>query len=105
MAFTASTHDLFFVLFSARFYQNLQSALSTDQLKLQEISESEISQEPQNHPHRLNGDTEENQKEGRNKSTFYKHRRKRERLCESDDCQEKGSGNDPDLEDCFDLFS
>lgn len=89
-----------------RFYQNLQSALSGDQLKIQQTSDTETSQEPQSHPQRLNGDTEENQKKGSNKNSVYKHRKKREQLCETDDdCHEDESSNEPDLEDCFDLFS
>ncbi|XP_074545064.1 tRNA wybutosine-synthesizing protein 3 homolog [Halichoeres trimaculatus] len=89
-----------------RFYQNLWSALSDDQFKTQQVLENELSQEPQSHPHGLNRDTEGNQKEGKNKSTVYKHRKKREQPCESvDHCHEEGSRDVPDLEDCFDLFS
>ncbi|XP_034558840.1 tRNA wybutosine-synthesizing protein 3 homolog [Notolabrus celidotus] len=86
-----------------RFYQNLQSALSRDQL----TKGTETSQEPRNHPHRLNKETEEEkQKEERNKRTDYKQEKKRQQqLSQTDGCHGTGSCSVLDLEDCFDLFT
>ncbi|XP_020485509.1 tRNA wybutosine-synthesizing protein 3 homolog [Labrus bergylta] len=90
-----------------RFHQNLQSALSRDQIKELQTPDTEISQELQDHLHTVEAEEEggEKQKEEKNKTTVYKRRRKREQHCQTDCCHGDGSSSAPDLEDCLDLFT
>ncbi|XP_031734535.1 tRNA wybutosine-synthesizing protein 3 homolog [Anarrhichthys ocellatus] len=86
-----------------RFYQNLQSALTTEKLQKLQIPNPPISQEPQDT--RLETERgEEEQKEEKKKTSVYKRRRKREH-CRADCCHGDGSSLVPELDDCLDLFT
>lgn len=94
------------VLVLSRFYQNLQSSMSTEKLHKLQIPDPPISQELQDPSHRL--ETEnwgEEEKEEKNKTTVYKRRRKRERHHQTDCCHGDESSSVPGLDDCWDLFT
>uniref|UniRef100_UPI0037E9AF52 tRNA wybutosine-synthesizing protein 3 homolog isoform X1 n=1 Tax=Semicossyphus pulcher TaxID=241346 RepID=UPI0037E9AF52 len=89
-----------------RFYQNLQSALSIEPPEKLQIPDTEISQELQDHPHRLETEKgEEKHEEEKNKTTVYKRRRKRDHHHQADCCHGDGSSSAPELDDCLDLFT
>ncbi|XP_036939416.1 tRNA wybutosine-synthesizing protein 3 homolog isoform X2 [Acanthopagrus latus] len=89
-----------------RFYQNLQTALSTEKLKKLQIPDPPSSQELQDSPCRPeteNGEADE--KEDKIKTSVYKRRRKRQHHHQTDCCHGDGSSNGPEPEDCLDLFT
>ncbi|XP_059201380.1 tRNA wybutosine-synthesizing protein 3 homolog [Centropristis striata] len=83
-----------------RFYQNLQSALSSE--KQQKF---EISLEAQETPQRLETQGGEEEEKEKKKESVYKRRRKREHHHQTDCCHGDGSSIVTELEDCVDLFT
>lgn len=90
-----------------RFYQNLQSALSTEKLQKLQIPDPPIAQELQDPPHSLETEKgKEKEERQKNKTSVYKRRRKREQHHETDCCHGDGPGRSmPELDDCLDLFT
>ncbi|XP_071760725.1 tRNA wybutosine-synthesizing protein 3 homolog isoform X1 [Centroberyx gerrardi] len=88
-----------------RFHQNLQSALSAEQLQKLQIPDTPNSQELQNQdpPRRL--DTGKGEGEERNKTSVYKRRRKRGQQHQTDCCNSDADSSPTELEDCLDLFT
>ncbi|XP_054452291.1 LOW QUALITY PROTEIN: tRNA wybutosine-synthesizing protein 3 homolog [Anoplopoma fimbria] len=93
-----------------RFYQNLQSALTTEKLPKLQIPNPPISQEPQDT--RLETERgeeeeeeEEEEQEEKKKTSVYKRRRKREQHHQADCCHGDRSSLVLELEDCLDLFT
>lgn len=95
----------FFVVF--RFYQNLQSALPAEKLQKLQIPDPPISQDLQDSPHKLGTESGEqaDEKKGKNKTSVYQRRRKREKHHQTDCCNGDGSGSVSELDDCLDLFT
>ncbi|XP_078029004.1 tRNA wybutosine-synthesizing protein 3 homolog isoform X3 [Epinephelus lanceolatus] len=83
-----------------RFHQNLQSALPTEKLHKLQMSDSPVSQEPQEVPYRA-----ETEKGETNKTSVYKRRRKREQHHQTYCCHGDGPSIVPELDDCLDLFT
>ncbi|KAM3604614.1 uncharacterized protein V6R79_013926 [Siganus canaliculatus] len=84
-----------------RFYENLQSALTTEKLQKLQVPESPDSEELQHPPDSLETEKEEKT----NKTSVYQRRRKRERHRRTDCCHDNVSGDVPELDDCLDLFT
>ncbi|XP_029930166.1 tRNA wybutosine-synthesizing protein 3 homolog [Myripristis murdjan] len=89
-----------------RFYQNLQAALSAEQLQKLQIPDTPSSQQLQNQkaPHRLETEQREEGEET-NKASVYKRRRKRGQQVGTDCCNVDADSSPPELEDCLDLFT
>lgn len=100
-----SDFDFFFVIF--RLYQNLQSALPSENLKKLQIPDPAISQARQDSTHRLEAEKgeEAEEKAEKNRTSVYQRRRKREKQLQSDCCHGDVSGCEPELDDCLDLFT
>nr|XP_019960819.1 PREDICTED: tRNA wybutosine-synthesizing protein 3 homolog [Paralichthys olivaceus] len=81
-----------------RFYQNLQSALMTEQLQKLQLPDPPSSQEPQHPPNRL-----ETEKDEKNKTSVYKRRRKRQH--QTDCCHGDGSSSVEEPDVCLDLLT
>ncbi|XP_023253983.1 tRNA wybutosine-synthesizing protein 3 homolog [Seriola lalandi dorsalis] len=82
-----------------RFYQNLQSALTTEKLQKLQLPDHPSSQELQHPPDRL-----VTEKEEKSKRSVYKRRRKREQH-KTDCCHGDKSSSVQELDDCLDLFT
>lgn len=93
------------LLFSFRFYQNLQEALSVE--KLQNILDPPISQELQEPAHPPQTEKREAEIKAENKTAVYTRRRRRERPAQTDGCHgdSPGSSGEPELDDCLHLFT
>ncbi|XP_040912117.1 tRNA wybutosine-synthesizing protein 3 homolog isoform X2 [Toxotes jaculatrix] len=82
-----------------RFYQNLQSALTTQKLQKLQLPDPPSSQELQYPPNRLETEGKE-----KNKTSVYKRRRKREHP-QTDCCHGDGTSSVEELDDCLDLLT
>ncbi|XP_039999903.1 tRNA wybutosine-synthesizing protein 3 homolog [Xiphias gladius] len=82
-----------------RFYQNLQSALTTEKLHKLRLPDPSSSQELKYPPKRL-----ETEKEEKNKTSVYKRRRKREHH-QTDCCHGDGSSSVEELDEFLDLLT
>ncbi|KAF0047466.1 hypothetical protein F2P81_001099 [Scophthalmus maximus] len=83
-----------------RFYQNLQSALTTEKLQTLQLPDPPSSQGcSQSPPDRL-----ETEKDEENKASVYKRRRRRERH-QADCCHGDESSGVQELDDCLDLLT
>ncbi|XP_028282959.1 tRNA wybutosine-synthesizing protein 3 homolog [Parambassis ranga] len=90
-----------------RFFQNLQSALTSEKLQKLQIPDSPdspSSQDLQNVIHTLDTEKREEEEKHVGKTSVYKRRRKREQQ-ETDCCHDDGESSTPDLDDCLDLFT
>uniref|UniRef100_A0A3P8SMN2 tRNA wybutosine-synthesizing protein 3 homolog n=1 Tax=Amphiprion percula TaxID=161767 RepID=A0A3P8SMN2_AMPPE len=81
-----------------RFYENLQSALSTEKLQKLQIPDPPGSHERHDPPHML-----ETENEDRKESDVYKRRRKREQH-QTNCCHGDVDNSVTELDDCLDLF-
>lgn len=84
-----------------RFYENLQSALLSQNSQKLQVPDPPISEDLQVPPHRLQmGNGQRN-----NPALVYQRRRKREKNHLDGCCSSDGSGSIPELEDCLHLFT
>lgn len=87
-----------------RFFQNLQSALTSEKLQKLQLPDPPCSQDLQNVIHTLDTEKREEEENHVGKASVYKRRRKREQQ-EADCCHDDGESSSPDLYECLDLFT
>ncbi|KAM7401385.1 hypothetical protein PAMA_005532 [Pampus argenteus] len=90
-----------------RFYQNLQTALTTEKLQKLQIPDPPSSQGLKDPSHRLETEKggKEKGEEKKSKSSVYKRRRKRGQQHQTDSCHGDRDSSVPELDDCLDLFT